>query len=109
VVAVTGPVAATTHVMSRVLSPVQQQPLHPADPRIGSLRRTTLTFRLSGPDIQRDLLHEFALHRDVIAHALNGDGTSKIAVQTLDTPAAVWDVRATISMFDDHAEELESQ
>jgi len=73
------------------------------------LRRTTLTFRLSGPDIQRALLHEFALHHDVVAHALDGDGTSKISVQTLDAPAALWDVRATVGMFDDHAKEITSQ
>ena len=73
------------------------------------MRRTTLTFRLSGPHIQRDLLHEFALHHDVIAHAVKGDGTSKIAVETLDAPAALRDVRATVGMFDDHAEELGSQ
>ncbi|KAA1395832.1 hypothetical protein [Aeromicrobium ginsengisoli] len=73
------------------------------------MRRTTLTFRLSGPDIQRDLLHEFALHHDVIACALDGDGTAKISVQTSNAPAALWDVRATVGMFDDAAEELEPQ
>ena len=73
------------------------------------MRRTTLTFRLSGPDIQRALLHEFALHHDVVAHALDGDGTSKISVQTLDAPAALRDVRATIGMFDAHPKEITSQ
>jgi len=92
-----------------VQSPVQQQPLHLADPRNGLVQRTILTFRLSGADIQRDLLHEFALHHDVVASALDGDGTAKIAVQTINSPAALWDVRATVGIFDDGAEELEAQ
>ncbi|WP_332664549.1 hypothetical protein [Aeromicrobium sp.] len=71
------------------------------------MRRTTLTFRLSGDAVQRDLLHEFALHHDVIVSAVDSDGAPTIAVETLDAPAALWDVRATVGMFDDHAQEVD--
>jgi hypothetical protein len=91
------------------VSPVQQQPLHLADPRDESLRRTTLIFRLSGPDIQRDLLHEFALHHNVTVSAVESDGIPAIAVDTSDAPSALWDVRATVGMFDDDAEEVSAQ
>ncbi len=71
------------------------------------MRRTTLTFRLSGHGIQQDLLHEFALHREVIASAVDADGHPAIAVETRDAPAALWDVRATVGMFDETAEEVD--
>lgn len=73
------------------------------------MRRTTLIFRLSGPDIQKDLLHEFALHPNVVVAAVEADGSPTIAIDTLDAPAALWDVRATVGMFDDHAVEVPSQ
>jgi hypothetical protein len=70
------------------------------------LRRTTLTFRLSSHGIQQDLLHEFSLHRDVIASAVDADSLPTIVVETRDAPADVWDVRATVGMFDEAAEEV---
>lgn len=73
------------------------------------MRRTTLHFWLSGHHILRDLLHEFTLHHDVNATAVNANGTPAIAVETLDAPAALWDVRATVGMFDDHAQEVDAQ
>lgn len=73
------------------------------------MRRITLTFRLSGPDVQRDLIHEFALHHEVVASAVCADGAPTIAVETHDAPAALWDIRATVGMFDDHAEEVDRQ
>jgi hypothetical protein len=73
------------------------------------LRRITLTFRLSGPDVQRDLIHEFALHPQVTASAVDSDGAPTIMVETLDAPTALWDVRATVGMFDDHAKEVDRQ
>ena len=73
------------------------------------MRRITLTFRLSGPHILRDLLHEFALHHNVIVSSIESDHAPTIAVETLDAPAALWDVRATVGMFDDHALEVEPQ
>jgi hypothetical protein len=73
------------------------------------LRRITLTFRLSGHDVQRDLLHEFALHRDVSVSAVDTDGAPTIAVETRDAAPALWDVRATVGMFDDHAREVGAQ
>lgn len=73
------------------------------------MRRTTLTFRLSGHDVQRDLIHEFALHHGVNAAVGDSDGVSTIEVETVDTPTALWDVRATVSSFDDDAEEVGPQ
>ncbi|VXC55286.1 hypothetical protein [Aeromicrobium sp. 9AM] len=71
------------------------------------MRRTTLTFRLSDPAIQRDLLHEFALHQDVIVAGIISSGHPTITVETRDAPDALWDVRATVGMFDDLAEEVD--
>jgi len=73
------------------------------------LRRTTLTFRLSDPGVQRDLLHEFSLHDGVVAHAVGSEGEPAIAVETRDSHDALWDVRATVGMFDDLAKEVEGQ
>jgi len=73
------------------------------------LRRITLTFRLSGHHILRDLLHEFALHHNVIVSSIESDRAPTTAVETLDAPAALWDVRATVGMFDDNALEVEAQ
>ena len=73
------------------------------------MHRTTLTFRLSGPDVQRDLLHEFTLHPGVTAWSVDEEGVPTIAVETRSAPAALWDVRATVGMFDDGAEEVTSQ
>lgn len=73
------------------------------------MRRITLTFRLSGHHILRDLLHEFALHHNVIVSSIESDRAPTIAVETLDAPAALWDVRATVGMFDDNALEVEAQ
>ena len=101
--------AADLHVLDRVPSPVQQQPLQLADPKGRFVRRTTLTFRLSGLDAQRDLLHEFALHDDVVASVVESEGAPTIAIETLDAPVALWDVRATVGMFDDHAREVDGQ
>ena len=70
------------------------------------MRRTTLTFRLSGSDVQRDLVHEFALHHDVVVSANGTDGAPMITVETASTPVALWDVRATVGMFDDDAQEI---
>ena len=70
------------------------------------MRRITLTFRLSGHDVQRDLIHEFALHHQVTASAVDSDGPPTIVVETIDAPTALWDVRATVGMFDDHAKEV---
>ena len=73
------------------------------------MRRITLTFRLSGHHILRDLLHEFALHHNVIVSTDDSDHVPTITVETLDAPAALWDVRATVGMFDDHALEVDPQ
>jgi hypothetical protein len=68
--------------------------------------RTTLRFRLSGPEVQQNLVHEFSLHPDVTVE-LGDDHV--IRVETSDVPGAVWEVRATILMFDDRATEITGQ
>jgi len=70
------------------------------------LARITLVFRLSGPQAQQDLLREFSLHHDVAAVADHIDGSPVVRVETTDSASAVWDVRATIGMYDDAATEL---
>ena len=69
--------------------------------------RKTLAFRLSGPLVQQNLLHEFSLHHDVTASAEQIDGAPVIRVETSDADGAVWDVRATVGMFDDQASEID--
>ncbi|MET0766343.1 MAG: hypothetical protein ABWY50_01740 [Aeromicrobium sp.] len=68
--------------------------------------RIILGFSLSGPEVQQNLLHEFSLHHDVAASARDD---CVILVETSDLPAAVWEVRATIGMFDDRATEITGQ
>ena len=70
------------------------------------MARITLVFRLSGPQAQQDLLREFSLHHDVAAVADRVDGSPVVRVETTDSASAVWDVRATIGMYDDAATEL---
>lgn len=70
------------------------------------LPRTTLVFTLSGTQVQQDLLHEFSLHDGVSVFADDIEGSAAIRVETTDSASAVWDVRATIGMFDDGATEL---
>lgn len=78
------------------------------DPKGTRLPRTTLEFRLSGPSVQQDLLHEFSLHHDVTASVEDVDGVPVIRVETSSVAGAVWDVRATIGMFDDAAVEIKA-
>jgi hypothetical protein len=63
-----------------------------------------LGFSVSGSRIQQDLLKEFSLHRDVVASA---DADRIIRVETNDSPIAMWEVRATVRMFDDAATEID--
>lgn len=70
--------------------------------------RTILVFRLSGPLAQQNLLQEFSLHHDVSASADEVGGSPAIRVETSDVGGAVWDIRATVGMFDDEAFEIES-
>lgn len=67
--------------------------------------RITLVFTLSDPRAQVDLLHEFSLHDGVIASAVEIGAQSAISVETYDSISTVWDVRATVGMFDDCARE----
>jgi len=73
------------------------------------LPRSTLVFTVSAPQIQSDLLHEFSLHADVVATADQIDGRPALIVQTNGSAGAMWDVRATVGMYDDHAAELTDQ
>jgi hypothetical protein len=69
------------------------------------LPRITLVFTLSDPRAQVDLLHEFSLHDGIDAAAIEIDDRPAISVETYDSISTVWDVRATIGMFDDRARE----
>lgn len=71
--------------------------------------RITLVFALSDPRAQIDLLHEFNLHDGVSAAVEDIDGAPAIRVETHDSTSTVWDVRATVGMFDDGARELGGQ
>lgn len=71
--------------------------------------RITLQFALSGPQAQADLLHEFSLHHDVDASVTDDGGACLLRVETSDAPAAMWEVRATVGMFDDCAAEITGQ
>lgn len=73
-------------------------------PEVGSLPRVLLTFKLSDTSQMPDLLREFALHDDVVARA-DRDGVV-LTVETGDSTPAMWDVRATVGMFDDQAVEV---
>jgi hypothetical protein len=72
------------------------------------LPRITLEFTLSGPQIQQDLLHEFSLHHDVVA-VPDTEDACVLRVETSDLPGAMWEVRATVGMFDDGATETRRQ
>lgn len=71
--------------------------------------RITLAFRLSGSQAQHDLIHEFSLHRDVVATPDEVDGSPVVRIETTDSAGATWEVRATVGMFDDRAVELKDQ
>jgi hypothetical protein len=65
------------------------------------LSRITLHFTLSDERILWALVEEFSLHAGVDARA-SGDVT--LSVETDDRPESLWDVRATVAMFDDAAQ-----
>ncbi len=67
--------------------------------------RITLVFILSDPRAQADLLHEFSLHDGVDASPVSIGPDPAIRVETYDSTSTVWDIRATIGMFDDRARE----
>ncbi|NRQ49162.1 hypothetical protein [Aeromicrobium stalagmiti] len=71
--------------------------------------RTTLVFSLSSSQAQRDLLHEFSLHRDLDATGEVTAGLPTIQVVVGDVATRVWEVRATVGMFDDAATEVGGQ
>ncbi len=66
-------------------------------------------FLLSGTQIQDDLLREFSLHADVVATADEVDGSPALRVDVSSVAGAMWDVRATVGMFDDGATEITDQ
>lgn len=68
--------------------------------------RTTLTFRLSGAAHQQDLLHEFGLHDGVVVRQAEIDGQRLLTVETNGAHPSLWDVRATVGLFDDRAVEV---
>jgi hypothetical protein len=73
------------------------------------LPRTTLVFTLSDLRAQTDLLREFAVHDHIVAVAVEIDGHPAIRVEAHDSVGSLWDVRATVGMFDDGARERTAQ
>ena len=71
--------------------------------------RICLVFALSDPRAQTDLLREFELHDGVEAVADRVGDTPAIRVHTSDAMAMLWEVRATVGMFDEKAVELDGQ
>lgn len=71
--------------------------------------RTTLVFTLSDPRAQVDLLQELALHDGVVASAHEVDGDPAIHVEAQDSARTLWEIRATVRMFDDAARERTAQ
>ena len=71
--------------------------------------RITLVFTLSDPRAQADLLHELALHDGVVATAHEVGGAPAIRVEVQDSASTLWEVRATVGMFDDAAREEPGQ
>ncbi len=69
------------------------------------MSRTILTFRLAHADIRHALVHEFSLH-DGVRVLDCGPDERTIRIETFNAPAALWDVRATVGMFDDAATEV---
>jgi hypothetical protein len=67
--------------------------------------RVRLTFTLCATDYVADLLHEFSLHDDVHATVDASGESYLLTVDVPDTTSAIWDVRATVGMFDDAAVE----
>ena len=71
--------------------------------------RITLVFALSDARAQADLLREFALHDGVVSTPDEVDGAPAIRVEAQDAISTLWDVRATVGMFDDRACERTAQ
>ncbi|MFC5676870.1 hypothetical protein [Aeromicrobium endophyticum] len=71
--------------------------------------RITLVFTLSDPRAQADLLREFALHDGVVATPDEVEGAPAIRIEARDAVSSLWDVRATVGMFDDLAREWSAQ
>lgn len=71
--------------------------------------RITLVFTLSERRAQADLLREFSLHDGVVAAADEIDGSPAIRIEAHDSVSTLWDVRATVGMFDDRAREQGAQ
>ena len=63
-------------------------------------------FLLSEVHVQHDLLREFSLHDDVAAVALEIYGRPAVSADVSTVAGAMWEVRATVGMFDDGASEL---
>jgi hypothetical protein len=68
--------------------------------------RCVLTFALSGIPQQQNLLHELALHDGVVADAIDSVDHVLLRVEIDDSHQSVWDVRSTVSEFDDRAVEV---
>lgn len=65
-----------------------------------------MTFRLSGPHPLADLLLELAQHDDWVVRVAGHEHRPEVTVEAADSATAMWDVRATVGMFDDGSVEL---
>jgi len=92
-----------------VIQPVQQQPRqHFDDPKGRRVTRIVLLFRLTSTQHQQHLLDEFEHHGGdgVVASAAAYDGSPALSVETYDQSGSLWEIRATVGMFDDAAVEI---
>jgi hypothetical protein len=51
-------------------------------------------------------LHEFGLHDGVVVRQAEIDGQRLLTVETNGAHPSLWDVRATVGLFDDRAVEV---
>lgn len=100
---------ATAAALAKILTPVQQQPTIFADPKGDpAVPRNILTFRLSHADVREALVHEFSLHDGVEVGPADPHEPLHIVIETGGSATALWDVRATVGIFDDHAVEVDA-
>lgn len=80
------------------------------DPKGRHVTRIVLMFRLSSLQRQQHLLEEFELYGGdgVVARAVEHEGFPALAVETYDSSTSLWEIRATVGLFDDVALEIEA-
>lgn len=66
---------------------------------------TVLCFRLSDPSLASDVLHELSFHNGITTHHDPSDDPYRLRVELTGDPARLWEVRATVRLFDPAVEE----